>query len=82
MFLHLPTDRIYKPLIEKDRDHLDSNLYLLTRWEIFADHSERRFCKFDLAQLYESKKCDTYLSRARDVDRRIRNRPSRAYETP
>ena len=64
--------RIYKPLIEKkDRDHLDSNLFLLKRWEFFADHSGQ-------CELYESKNCHTchtYLSSARDVDRRIRNRP-------
>ena len=47
-----------------------------------ADHSERRFCKYDFVQLCESKTCDPYLSRAQDVDRRIRSRPGRAYKTP
>ena len=70
-------NRIYKPLIEKSRNHLDSNLFLLKRWEMFADHSGRRFCKFDFVQLYES-----MGSRARDVDRRIRSIPGRAHETP
>ena len=50
-----PTGHIYKSLIEKPRDHLDSDVFLRTRWEIFADHSGRRFCKFDFVQLYESK---------------------------
>ena len=50
-----PTGHIYKLLIEKPRDHLDSNLFSLTRWAIFADHSGRRFCKFYFVQLYESK---------------------------
>ena len=49
---------------------------------MFEDYNGRRFCKLDFVQLYESKTYDTYLSRARDVDRRIRSRPSRAYETP
>ena len=71
-FFFASTGHIYIPLIEKPRDHLDSDIVLLTRWEIFADHSGRRFCKFDFVQLYENKTCDTYLSRARDVDRRIR----------
>ena len=77
-----PTCHIYKPLIENPRDHLDSDLFLLTRWEMFADHSGRRFCEFDFVQLYESKTCDNYLSRARDVNRGIRSRPGHAYETP
>ena len=53
------TDRIYKPLIERNRDHLDSNLFLLKRLEMFADNSGQRFCKFDIVQLHKSKKCDT-----------------------
>ena len=75
------TDHIYVPLIEKNRDHLDSNLFALKRWEIFADHSKQRLCKYDFVQLYESKKCDTYVPRVWDVDRRIRSRPGCAYET-
>ena len=46
---------------------------------IFGDHSRWRFCKFDILQLYESKKYD--LLRAQDVDQRIRSRPGRAYVT-
>ena len=34
-----PTGDIYKPFIEKPKDHLHSDLFLLTRWKIFADHS-------------------------------------------
>ena len=50
-----PTGHIYRPLIENRSDNLYSDLLLLTRWEIFAEHSGRRFCKFDFVQLYESK---------------------------
>ena len=42
-----PTGHVYKPLIEKPRDHLDSDLFSLTRLEIWADYSRRQFCKFD-----------------------------------
>ena len=50
-----PMDRIYKPLIEKPRDYLDSNLFLLTRWENFAVHSGPRFCKFDFCSFTRAK---------------------------
>ena len=62
-------------------DHFDSDLFLLTRWEMFADYSGRRFVIRLCTALREQKMEHFYLSRARDVDRRIRSRPGRAYET-
>ena len=66
------TGHIYNPLIEKYRDHLDFDLFLLTRWGMFPHHSLTvgDFVN-STVQVYESKKCDTYLSRARDNMRRI-----------
>ena len=65
-FFIVPTDRIYKPLIDKTRDYLDSNLFLLKRWEIFADHSGRRFCKFDL-YLFHAFQCVHVKDEARKL---------------
>ena len=71
-----PTGHIYKPLIEKHRGHFDSDLFLLTRWEIFAIIADGDFINLTMYSFTRAKKkCDSYLLV------RIRSRPGRAYET-
>ena len=75
------TGKLYKPLAEKHKCRKYSNRLQVGTKKIFADHSESRFCKLGFVYFRESKTCATYRSRAEDVERRILNNITNAYET-
>ena len=80
-----PTGHTYKPLIEKKKKKGITwiPIYFYCRdgnfLPVIADGD---FINSTLYSFTRAKECDTYLSRARDVDRHIRSRPGRAYGTP